>query len=445
MAVVHPGSICTQMMDELKHYFIEEPNPFAIDVEKCKGMWLHTLDGDLVFDWCCIYGSKLLGFNHPRMRDPQYVEKLITAANNKLSNPYYLTKDSLSYYRLIHELMPKSMLPYKQSVRILTTNSGAEAMENMMKYFMTLHRNRLLSAGKSVNCRRFVYFEQGFHGRTGFAVNATEAQQDPIITRDYKGLLAGNLVVPFPAIDNSSTGNVHSKNLERMHSALEHIEFVLKAYGDEIVGMMIEPIQSSGGQRIALKEFYQKLSELCHRHHVYLGFDEVQTAGGQTGAFFCSDLFDLPHAPEAVATSKKLGHGVLYMKNSLQESGALDSTWCGSYVDMIRFMQEWKIVLDEQLVEQVPKKSAYFVAKLQGLTERYPKLLSNIRGYGLYQGFSLPNAQVKSELFHLALQKENLFLFPAGINSIRFRPTLDVSISDIDELIVRLDRVLPLL
>ncbi|MBF0362920.1 MAG: aminotransferase class III-fold pyridoxal phosphate-dependent enzyme [Oligoflexia bacterium] len=433
----HPLKVCSQMLDELKDYFIEDPNPFAIDLSKSHGMWLATVDGVEIFDWCAIYASKLIGFNHPRMREPHYIEKLITAANNKLSNPYYLTEDSLTFYRLIHKLKPKCMRGEK--VKVMTTNSGAEAVENMMKYLITLHRNRLLQENKTINCRRFVYFDKAFHGRTGFAINVTQVPHDPIITRDYGGIIANNIIVPFPDVDNDQS---REENLKQVQRALEHIEFIFKVHGDEIVGIILEPIQGSGGQRVALPEFFVSLSELCHKYNVYMGIDEVQTAGGQTGEIFCIDLFNLPHSPQAVATAKKFANGVVYMNEQLKESGALDSTWCGSYVDMIRFMQEWKIVEDEKLIENVAQKSAYFEEKLLKLKKCFPQIISNVRGVGLYQGFSLANAKMKSRVFELSLNNENLFLFPAGERSIRFRPVLDVTIGDIDQLVEKLERVL---
>jgi L-lysine 6-transaminase len=42
----------------------------------------------------------------------------------------------------------------------------------------------------------------------------------------------------------------------------------------------------------------------------------------------------------------------------------------------------------------------------------------------------------------LALESENLLILGAGTDSIRFRPPLDVTIADIDDMLARLARVL---
>ena len=84
---------------------------------------------------------------------------------------------------------------------------------------------------------------------------------------------------------------------------------------------MVEPIQGAGGHRVAEPEFFRRLSALAHQYGVSLGFDEVQTAGGQTGTFFAIDQFDLPHPPTAVAVAKKLGNGAIYMLKPMDDIG----------------------------------------------------------------------------------------------------------------------------
>ncbi len=136
----------------------------------------------------------------------------------------------------------------------------------------------------------------------------------------------------------------------------------------------------------------------------FLGFDEVQTAGGQTGTMFAVDQFDLPYPPQAVATAKKFGNGVVYILCPMQDRGVLDSTWGGSLCDMVRFVQEMRIVREERLLEKVEEKTACLVAGLDELALRYNDLIFNVRGMGLYQGFSLRNASHKNMLCRTALE-----------------------------------------
>jgi len=123
------------MLDELSRYVVADPYPFVIDLEKCHDAWLVTLEGREIFDWAGYYGSKLIAHNHPGLNEPGYLRQLALAANNKTANPDFLTPQCLEYYRLLHELAPVCMRDTRLEVYVV--NSGAEAVENMMKYFIT--------------------------------------------------------------------------------------------------------------------------------------------------------------------------------------------------------------------------------------------------------------------------------------------------------------------
>ncbi|AKU94198.1 Acetylornithine aminotransferase [Labilithrix luteola] len=425
------------LIDELGRYVVAEPRPFAIDLAKSEGMYLATVDGDRICDWAGYFGAKLVAHNHPRLYEPSYVQRLVVAANNKVANPDFLTPECVAYYRELASIAPRAMR--SPSLEIYVVNSGAEAVENMMKYLINLHHERLLAQGKRPGARRFVHFDQAFHGRTIFALNVTRLSHDPVMTKDFEGLVGTNIQVPFPAMDSSLSA---AENAERERESLKAIEEAFVRHGDEIVSVIVEPLQGAGGHRVATPGFFAKLSALCHLHGVQLGFDEVQTAGGQTGSSFAIDAFDLPHPPQAVAAGKKLGNGVVYMQRPMRDHGVLDSTWGGTLADMVRFVQEMAIVRDEKLVEQVPEKTAHLVDVLTTIEKDFPELVTNIRGYGLYQGFTLRAPIQKGAFVTRALEEERTLLLGAGSDSIRLRPHLHVTSKDIDDLGKTLRRVL---
>lgn len=422
------------MMAELRKYVLADPYPFCVDLERCAGMWLGTLDGQRIFDWAGYYGSKWIAHNHPRLFEPEYLRRLGFAANNKLANPDFLTRECLDYYRALHEVAPRCMR--NERLEIYAINSGAEAVENMMKYFINLHDRR---RSKKTGPRRFIYFDQAFHGRTVFALNVTELTHAPVITKDFHGLVHGNVQIPFPALDRDESPE---QNRQRTTAALAQVKSALEEHAGEIVGIVLEPLQGAGGHRAAEKEFFQGLSGLAHEYGVFLGLDEVQTAGGQTGEFFMADQLDLPYPPQAIAAGKKLGNGVLYMLYPMEDEGVLDSTWGGSLADMVRFCQELAIVREERLIEQVPEKTAHLLQRLGELQARFPAKVRNIRGAGLYQGFSLATPELKGAVVEKALQEEQLLLLGAGRTSVRLRPNLHVTREEIDLLAEMLGRVL---
>ena len=435
--MTYPKPRSAQMLAELAEYVITEPYPFVVDLEQSRGITLATVDGDRITDWGGLYGSKLLGYNHPRLMTDAYAHAMLVAANTKMPNPDMLTPQCLDYYRLVHRLAPKCMV--KEGVEVYAVNSGAEAIENMMKYLINLFHHRQKAKGRPPGTPRFVYFDQAFHGRTVYALNVTTLKNDPIATRDFKGIISGNLQVQFPAQHTRLTAE---ENDEKVTATLQSLEGLFSTYPDEIAGVILEPLQGAGGHRLAPPRFYTELSKLCRQYEVPWGLDEVQTAGGQTGEIFCIDNFDIPYPPQAVATAKKFGNGLVFMRQSMEDVGVLDSTWGGSLADMVRFVHEWAIVEDERLIEQVPAKSAQLVAGLSALEERFPKKICNIRGLGLYQGFNVLGQGGKGRLIELALQEENYLLLGAGTYSVRLRPPLDVAEADIDALIATLGRLL---
>jgi L-lysine 6-transaminase len=432
-----PGPRSREMIDELGKYVVVAPQPFVLDLERCRGMYLATVDGQRIFDWAGYYGSKLLGHNHPRLQEPEYLKRLARAANNKTANPDFLTSECLDYYRLLHRLAPRCMR--NDRLEVYAVNSGAEAVENMMKYLINLHDEKLMKRGQIPSVRRFIYFDRAFHGRTVFALGVTQLEHDPIVTKDFRGFVPGNLQVPFPSTDSSQPAE---RNERRTATSLSIAEDCLRAYRGEVVAIIVEPIQGAGGQRVADPSFFRALSELAHEYDVFLGFDEVQTAGGQTGTMFAIDQFDLPHPPQAVATAKKFANGVVYMLYPMSDRGVLDSTWGGNLADMVRFVQEMKVAEEEGLIEQVPAKAERLVAGLQELADRFRDVIFNIRGMGLYQGFTLRAPAHKARLREIALETEQLLLLGAGAQTIRFRPALDVTAEEIDLMLAQLGRCL---
>jgi L-lysine 6-transaminase len=260
-----------------------------------------------------------------------------------------------------------------------------------------------------------------------------------VATKDFHGIIPGNIQVPFPGINTSESPE---KNRARTDEALHTVGKFLERYAGEVVGIVVEPIQGAGGHRVAEPEFFQGLSRLAHAHEIFLGFDEVQTAGGPTGEMFMVDQMNLPHPPQAVAVAKKFGCGAVYMLRSMEDKGVLDSTWGGPLVDMVRFVQEMKIVEREDLVTAAARNGAALAAGLRGLEQQFPGLVANVRGQGLYQGFSLATPALKNRLEDMALQEERLLLLGAGADSIRLRPNLSVTDREIAELLERLARCL---
>jgi L-lysine 6-transaminase len=428
------------LLGEIRSYGTMEPRQFVIDLEACEGMYLATIDGQKIFDWTNYYASKLIAHNHQALYDPEYVKRLVRAANNKVSNPDFVTMELIEYYRLLHRIAPKCMRSEsgKFEGQVYTVNSGAEAMENAMKYLVSLHSIKNEQDVQKSDAPCFIFFQNGFHGRTVYTLNVSDMPHNQVAVNNYHGLTVKNIMMPFPAVnnDNSKKWNLALKNecLTKLSDALTHSGF-------NVAGIVVEPMQGTGGHRVAVDGFFRELSILAHTHGVPLCFDEVQTAGGPTGEVFMSDQLNLVFPPKAIATAKKFGCGVVYLHEHVKEEDWLDSTWSGHLADMVRFVKEWSIVESEQLIERSRVTAQALKSGLNELVKKHNDHMCNVRGLGLYQGFSFTDAQKKHKFIDIALEKHNTLLMSAGTHSLRLRPHLSVEERDVKKLLYILDDI----
>lgn len=431
-----PGPKSKILLDQFNKYTSAGKKPFVIDLEKCHDSFIVTVDGQEILDFENHYASKLIAYNHPALFEPEYTKRLLLAANNKTANPDHVTPEIVEYYKLLHEIAPKCMK--SGNIDIVCFNSGAEAVENGMKYCVNLwyeknKNNPLASLVKPC----FISFDKAFHGRSVYTLSVTDMPHAPHVTEDFHGLVTENIRLPFPECDFDGQDEWNNGRIE---NSLYLIEKELYRNHGKIAGIIFEIIPGAGGHLVTKSDFFVGLSKLSNKYDIPMIADEVQSSAGNTGSVFMCDSLNLPHPPTVVCSAKKFGCGVVYLLNPMKNPSILDSTWSGSLVDMVRFVQEMKVVREEKLIEQVPKKSKYLIKKLKTLSENYG-IIFNVRGAGLYQGFTVRSNELRNWITDIALQEENLLLMWAGTDSIRLRPHLHLTLEDIDSMVERLERV----
>jgi L-lysine 6-transaminase len=428
--VNHPECSKT-LLDDMRRLGIMEPRDFVIDLAKCHGSYLVTVEGREIADWAGYYGSRLLSHNHPAYREPAFMERLHHACVNKVSNPDFVTPELVAYYRLLHRVAPTCMTGTK--LRTFTVNSGAEAVENALKYCIAQYHHSRGGINSRTPNPRFMSFYGGFHGRTVYALHVTDMPHNEDATQAYHPLIENQSIkIPFPGSDMNSVS-----------IALEFARTAMQRHQRELAGIIVEPMQGAGGHNVTLPMFFQGLSELAHQHAIPLIFDEVQTGGGLTGTMWACDQFDLPHPPTCVVSAKKFGCGVIYMNDLIPTPGILDSTWSGHIADMVRVVHEFDVIEREGLLRLVGDRARRLTEGLRELQRRHNWVI-NIRGMGLYQGFSVGGSggtEARDELVRRALIDEDLLVLKAGLDTVRFRPNICVTNTEIDDLLERLDRL----
>jgi len=227
-------------------------------------VWLYTSDGEKYLD---LYGGHAVaGTGHCH---PHVVSAIREQASTLLfySNLVYSEARARAAEKLV-SIAPSPL------AKTFFCNSGTEANENAMRMARMSTRREII-----------ITFSGGFHGRTADAISAT-------FLGKYRELGKPNV----PGHLQAEFGNIES---------------VRALADDTIAAIMLEPIQSMAGVRMAQPDFYRSLRELCDERGIVLIYDEVQTGVGRTGDwFFAGSEAGAGVVPDIVTLAKALGSGV---------------------------------------------------------------------------------------------------------------------------------------
>ena len=99
-----------------------------------------------------------------------------------------------------------------------------------------------------------------------------------------------------------------------------------------------------------------------------------------------------------------------------------------------------EIIEKENLLENVQKQGEFLLNGLQKLQEKYPNMISNVRGKGLMCAFDLPNGELRKD-FQEKLYEENVIILICGDCSLRFRPHLNVTQEDLQFALEKIENI----
>ncbi|QOZ14584.1 acetylornithine transaminase [Bradyrhizobium sp. CCBAU 21365] len=367
--------------------------------ERGEGAWLIATNGDRYLDFTSGVAVNALGHAHP------HLVKALQEQATKLWHMSNLFK-SPDGEALAARLCEQSFADF-----VFFCNSGAEAMEGVIKLVRHYH----FSKGHGERYR-IITFEGAFHGRTLGTLAATGS------TKYLEGFGP-----PMDGFDQVPHGD---------------IEAVKKAIGPHTAGILIEPVQGEGGVRSAPQAFFKALRALCDEHGLLLAFDEVQTGMGRTGELFAYKRTGV--TPDVMSLAKALGGGfpigaVLATAKAAEgmAPGSHGSTFGGNPLAVAAANAVLDVMLKPGFFEHVQKMSLLLKQKLASVVDRYPGVLSEVRGEGLLIGVK---AVVPSGDLIAALRNEKLLTVGAGDNVVRFLAPLIVTETEIDTSITALER-----
>ncbi len=236
--------------------------------------------------------------------------------------------------------------------RVFLCNSGTEANETALKL-----------ARKSTGRMRVVSLRDGFHGRTLGALAATGLgkYRDP----------AYPIPTPHDFVPYGDLGAMES------------------AIGADTAAVILEPIPSMGGIRVAPKAYFEGLRARCTERGALLIFDEVQTGFGRTGTRFAGE--SVGAVPDLITGAKGAGGGVpagvVFVREDLAAKvkvGEQGTTFGGGPIACASIAATAKTIVDEDL----PGNARRVGGALRAALEKVPGVAS-VAGLGLMLGVNL--------------------------------------------------------
>ena len=373
---------------------------FPIVLTRGKGCTLWDEDGRQYTDFVSGIAVCNLGHAHPKVS-----RALCTQAEMlyHVSNLYYTVPQT----ELAAWLVGNSF-----AGRVFFCNSGAEANEAAIK----LVRKYFKQKGEAERFR-IISMVKSFHGRTMATLSATGQDK---VKKGFDPVLEGFDFVPFNDLP-----------------ALE------RAIGTETAAVMLEPIQGEGGVRVPDDDYLKKVRKLCKKTGTLLIFDEIQTGIGRTGKLFAYEHYNVK--PDIMTLAKALANGLPIGAMLATEkvaaafgAGAHASTFGGTPIVAEAALVVLKVLTEERIIEHCAKVGEYFIQQLLKLKEKHPSI-EDVRGMGLLLGMKM---KIDGAPIVKQCMQKGFLINCIQDKILRFIPPLIIETSEIDGLIVCLDKIL---
>ena len=376
--------------------------PLDVTFVSGNGCWLTDKSGKQYLDALSGVGVVNLGHCHPDITETivKQSETLLHTSN---------------WYHIEHqEELAKRLCLVANMDNVFFANSGAESNEAAIKIA------RLFAQKRGIDEPVIISANDSFHGRTMATLSATGNSK---IQDGFSPLLSEFIHVEFDDIEAISK---HTRN-------------------ENVVAVMLEPIQGEAGVVIPEPEYLNKVKSLCEKNDWLLILDEVQTGMGRTGKMFAHQYNNI--TPDLLTLAKGLGNGVPIgaclakgRAAKLFTTGKHGSTFGGNPLVSKVALSVLDVIENNSVLANVGKMSQYIHTKLEKELSDNAAVIS-IRIKGLMIGIGLDEKLIDtSKLLQKALD-DQLLINIAG-SSIRLLPPLIISSDEVDILINKIVKLI---
>ena len=375
----------------MKSFLMNTYNRKKVSFVKGDGVYLWDDQNNKYLDALCGLAVTSLGHSHPD----------VSSTIHKQSQTLIHTSNAFIIKQ--QEILGERLCKLTGLANAFFCNSGAEAVEAAIKIA------RKYGNDKHIETPKIIVMENSFHGRTLAALSATGGEK---AHKGFYPLIDGLLRVPY--------------------NNIQEIEKLAKQNND-IVAILLEPIQGEGGIKIPDDDYLPSLRSLCDANNWLLMVDEVQSGFCRTGKWFGYQHSKI--IPDVVTVAKALGNGIpigacLTNKKSstVLTPGSHGSTFGGNFLSTSVAIQVLDIMREKNLSKNARLMGLYIEKELKEKLAKY-SIVKDIRCRGLIIGIEL---KVKClELVEEAL-KNRLVINVTKENTIRMLPPLIINKSEVD-------------
>lgn len=404
--------------------------PFVMDHGRGTEVW--DVDGNRFLDFEAGIAVASTGHSHPQ------VVKAIQEQTEQfihISSDFYHEK----WITLAEKLA--EIAPWSGPSACFMTNSGTESVESAIKL-----------ARYHTGSTQFIGFLGAFHGRTLGAVSFTASKAH--YKNGFFPLMNGVVHVPFP--------NPYRPVLQRrpgMGDGETVVAFIEEEIldrllpGEDVAGILVEPIQGEGGYIYPPDDFFPALRKLCDKYDILLIVDEVQSGMGRTGKWWAIEHYGVE--PDILLTAKGIASGMplgaMVTRKELMDwpKGSHGNTFGGNPVSCSAALATIQLI-EEQYLKNTRVVGAYCKEALEELQAKHASI-GDVRGKGFMLGVEFvhdretkqPAESLRDDVVYKAFER-GLLLLGCGKSVIRVTPPLSTTKSEVDEAMLILDEAISL-
>lgn len=372
-------------------YSAHNYHPLPVVLKEGKGVFVWDVEGKKYYDFLSAYSAVNQGHCHPKI-----IDALIEQAKK-------LTLTSRAFYSEQLSLFSKYITGYFGYDKVLTMNTGAEAVETALKLCRHWgYRVKKIEKDKA----KIIVCRGNFHGRT---IAIISFSSDPGAKNDFGPFNTGFTEIPY-------------NDLPALAEALKD---------ENVAGFLVEPIQGEAGVNVPDDGYLSKAKQYCTDANVLFIADEIQTGLSRTGKLLCCDHESV--RPDILILGKALSGGTMPVSAVLADDeimltikpGEHGSTYGGNPLAARIAIVSLEVLKEERLAENAEILGSLFREELKKLNSPH---LEMIRGKGLLNAIVIKD---KSEdaawRLCLELKKNGLLAKPTHGDKIRFAPPLVIS------------------